>query len=44
MIPGFSTGKGLGQGLSGSKRLMDKFKVSSDEGQGTRIEVIKWKK
>ena len=40
---GFSTGKGLGQGLPGSKRLMDEMKIESAVDQGTTIEVIKWK-
>lgn len=39
---GFTTGKGLGQGLPGSKRLMDEFMIDTGPGQGTRIEVIKW--
>ncbi|MCD4784897.1 MAG: anti-sigma regulatory factor [Candidatus Eremiobacteraeota bacterium] len=43
MTPGYTTGKGLGFGLSGSKRLMDDFKIESEVGNGTRIEVIKWK-
>ena len=43
MVPGFSTGKGLGQGLSGSQRLMDEFTITSESGKGTRVEIIKWK-
>ncbi len=40
---GYSTGGGLGLGLSGAKRLMDEFKISSQVGKGTTIEMIKWK-
>lgn len=40
---GFSTKDGLGQGLPGSKRLMDEFEIASEVGKGTRIEVVKWK-
>lgn len=40
---GYSTGGGLGKGLSGTKRLMDLFKISSKIGKGTEVEIIKWK-
>jgi serine/threonine-protein kinase RsbT len=40
---GFTTGKGMGLGLSGSKRLVDKFTIKSEVGQGTKITLIKWK-
>ena len=40
--PGFSTGKGLGMGLSGSKRLMDSFEIESQVGKGTTVKVSKW--
>src|SRR5215813_14133927 len=36
---GFSTGKGLGLGLPGTKRLMDEFEISSDVGKGTTISM-----
>lgn len=39
---GFSTGKGLGMGLPGSKRLMDEMKIESTVGQGTTVVVRKW--
>jgi len=42
MRPGYSSGKGLGLGLSGSQRLMDEFKITSAKGKGTTIEVTKW--
>jgi serine/threonine-protein kinase RsbT len=39
---GYSTGGGLGLGLSGSKRLMSEFHLVSHVGVGTRITVTKW--
>ena len=43
MRDGFSTGRGLGKGLPGSKRLVDEFLIESEMGQGTRITVLRWK-
>lgn len=40
---GFSTGKGLGKGLPGAKRLMDDFEITSDNDKGTSITMRKWK-
>jgi serine/threonine-protein kinase RsbT len=40
---GFTTGNGLGLGLSGSKRLVNEFEIDSKVGQGTRIAVTRWK-
>ncbi|MDO8544020.1 MAG: anti-sigma regulatory factor [Opitutaceae bacterium] len=42
MEPGFSTGKGLGMGLPGSKRLMDELTIESTVGKGTTVVVRKW--
>lgn len=42
MQDGYSTGKGLGLGLPGTKRLMDEFEISSVVGQGTVVKVKKW--
>ena len=44
MEMGFSTGKGLGMGLPGSKRLMDEMTIESTVGQGTTVRVRKWLK
>jgi serine/threonine-protein kinase RsbT len=41
---GYSTGGGLGLGLSGAKRLMDEFDIVSQVGQGTTVSMKKWKK
>ena len=43
MEDGYSTGGGLGLGLSGAKRLMDEFEITSRVGQGTTIQMKKWK-
>ena len=43
MKDGFSTGSGLGLGLSGSRRLMSEFAISSQPGQGTRISTVRWR-
>jgi serine/threonine-protein kinase RsbT len=40
---GYSTGTGLGLGLSGAKRLMSEFDIQSTPGQGTRVAVTRWK-
>jgi serine/threonine-protein kinase RsbT len=42
MEDGFSTSRGLGLGLPGSKRLMDEFELVSEVGKGTEITMTKW--
>ena len=42
MRDGFSTGKGLGIGLPGARRLMDEFAIASSVGSGTVITMKKW--
>lgn len=44
MESGYTTSGGLGIGLSGVKKLMDEFTISSQEDHGVNIQVIKWKK
>jgi serine/threonine-protein kinase RsbT len=39
---GYTTGKGLGIGLPGTKRLMDDFEIASVVGKGTAVTVKKW--
>lgn len=39
---GYSTGRGLGMGLPGARRLMDGLIVESTPGQGTIVEMWKW--
>ena len=43
MQDGYSTGKSLGLGLPGAKRLVSEFDVQSEVGKGTIITLIKWK-
>ncbi|RCJ37859.1 anti-sigma regulatory factor [Nostoc minutum NIES-26] len=40
---GFTTGNGLGMGLSGTKRLVNEFNIVSRVGEGTCITITKWK-
>lgn len=40
---GYTTGSGLGMGLSGSKRLVNEFEIVSRVGEGTRVTITKWK-
>jgi serine/threonine-protein kinase RsbT len=39
---GYSTGRGLGLGLPGARRLMDRLIVDSVPGRGTTVEMWKW--
>jgi len=43
MKDGFSTGKSLGLGLPGTKRLVNEFNIQSAVGEGTTVTIIKWK-
>ncbi|MBW8686782.1 anti-sigma regulatory factor [Chitinophaga rhizophila] len=43
MKDGFSTGKSLGLGLPGAKRLVSEFDIKSTVGKGTTITITKWK-
>ena len=40
---GYTTGGGLGLGLSGAKRLSNEFEIRSVVGEGTRISIARWK-
>jgi serine/threonine-protein kinase RsbT len=40
---GFTTGGGLGLGLSGARRLSNEFKIESTLGKGTRVTIARWK-
>jgi serine/threonine-protein kinase RsbT len=40
---GYSTGGGLGLGLSGAKRLSNEFTIDSTPGFGTRVTITRWK-
>lgn len=43
MTDGYTSGGGLGLGLSGAKRLADEFSIDSAPGKGTTVKIIKWK-
>jgi serine/threonine-protein kinase RsbT len=43
MKDGYTTGGGLGLGLSGAKRLTNEFAIASNPGSGTRVVITKWK-
>jgi len=43
MKGGYSTGEGLGLGLSGAKRLVDQFEIWFEPGKGTRVIITRWK-
>ncbi|WP_229398816.1 ATP-binding protein [Micromonospora okii] len=42
LTDGYTTGGGLGLGLSGARRLVDDFTIDTGPGRGTRITVTKW--
>ncbi|GIE98151.1 anti-sigma regulatory factor [Paractinoplanes rishiriensis] len=42
LTDGYTTGGGLGLGLSGARRLVDEFDIDTAVGQGTTITVTKW--
>ena len=43
MKDGFTTGKSLGLGLPGARRLVSEFDIKSIVGEGTTVSIIKWK-
>ena len=40
---GYTTGNGLGLGLSGARRLSDEFEIRSRPGEGTQVSILRWK-
>ncbi len=42
MLDGYSSGKSLGLGLPGARRLMDEFELASTVGEGTTVTMMKW--
>ena len=42
LTDGWTTGHGLGLGLSGARRLVDEFELTSKAGGGTSVVVVKW--
>jgi serine/threonine-protein kinase RsbT len=43
MTDGWSSGTGLGMGLSGARRLVNQFEIDSRPGAGTRVSITRWK-
>ncbi|HEY2791326.1 MAG TPA: anti-sigma regulatory factor [Micromonosporaceae bacterium] len=44
LVDGYTTGSGLGLGLSGSRRLMDEFQIETAAGSGTIVTAVKWQR
>jgi serine/threonine-protein kinase RsbT len=42
MKDGYTTGKSLGMGLPGAKRLVNEFSIASEVGKGTSVTILKW--
>ncbi len=40
---GFTTGKGLGLGLGGARRLVNEFLIRTAPGEGTTVTITRWK-
>ncbi|MCW3060419.1 MAG: anti-sigma regulatory factor [Capsulimonas sp.] len=40
---GWTSGGGMGMGLSGSKRLSNEFEIESQVGVGTTVRITRWK-
>ena len=43
MKDGYTTGNGLGLGLSGARRLSNEFHIDSEPGKGTRVTIVRWR-
>ena len=43
LTDGFTTGGGLGLGLSGARRLCNEFDIRSAVGEGTRVTIARWR-
>jgi serine/threonine-protein kinase RsbT len=43
LTDGFTTGNGMGLGLSGSKRLVNEFDIQSEVDKGTTVMIARWK-
>ncbi|MBD9481618.1 anti-sigma regulatory factor [Pseudomonas sp. PDM14] len=42
MTDGWTSGSGMGLGLTGAKRLVDEFELDTAPGAGTRVTITKW--
>jgi len=43
MTDGWTSGNGLGMGLTGAKRLVNEFDLDTKPGSGTRVTITRWK-
>ena len=43
LTDGWTSGRGLGLGLTGARRLVNEFEIDSKLGVGTRVAVTRWK-
>lgn len=43
LTDGWSSGTGMGLGLTGARRLVNEFDIQSSVGSGTRVTVTRWK-
>jgi serine/threonine-protein kinase RsbT len=43
LTDGWTSGHGLGMGLSGARRLVNEFDIDSQVGNGTRVTIARWK-
>ncbi len=43
MSDGYTSGQGMGYGLPGAKRLVDRFEILSKINSGTAVRIMKWK-
>ena len=44
LTDGWTSGGGMGLGLSGAKRLVDEFELDSARDRGTRVRIVKWRR
>jgi serine/threonine-protein kinase RsbT len=43
LTDGWTSGTGLGVGLSGSRRLVNEFEIQTQIGEGTCVTITRWK-
>lgn len=43
LTDGYTSGRGLGLGLGGARRLVNDFEIKSEPGKGTRVTLVRWR-
>jgi serine/threonine-protein kinase RsbT len=43
LTDGYTSGGGMGLGLSGARRLCHEFEIDSTPDEGTRVSILRWK-